>query len=197
MDTVDLGYLLLTLGIDSTQYEKQLESARKKAMVAASSIEAGFAKSMDGNKIKVPELDLVPRVDHSELYELNKHLDSKAQHVDRINSQWATMPLTVRVDDSELVYSGRRIDDYSASLDSLHRNNSYTPIILNLAVTSIGSQFFVSVSCVSKLVVHRAASARTLRPDRLDRLHVNYKLGMRRWSFQFPGGQLTSEHPLR
>lgn len=47
-------------------------------------------------------LDLKIRVDDSELYDLNKHLDLKDDHVERLQRKWDRNPLTVRVDTSEI-----------------------------------------------------------------------------------------------
>ena len=124
MDTVDLGYLLLTLGIDSTQYEKQLEDARKKAIAAANDIEANFAKSMGGNKFKTPNLNLVPEVDHSNLHALNKHLDLKGRHVKELNQEWRRSPLKVRFDDSELEFAEKSLNKYASQVDLVNNLGS-------------------------------------------------------------------------
>lgn len=86
--SVNLGELLLTLGLDSTAYNKALESAHSLASTLGRDIEA--------------KLSLTPKVDDSALTALNKHLDLKVAHFKQVQNTFNSNPLKIKVDTSDL-----------------------------------------------------------------------------------------------
>jgi tape measure domain-containing protein len=100
-----LGSLILELGLDDGKFQNQLKTAKADALKAGQGVERNL-KGLDINE----QLHLAPRVDHTELYELNAHLDKKLEHVLKLNQDFSFNPLRVRVDDRELNTLGDRID---------------------------------------------------------------------------------------
>lgn len=69
---VTVGSLLLELGLDSSSYRQGMQEAQ--------SLARRFYKESSDRQLKVK-----PTVDHAPLHELNRHLDRKEAHIDRLN----------------------------------------------------------------------------------------------------------------
>ena len=114
-ETVNLGQLLLQMGLDTTTYYQQLEDARKKALSVGVEIEKALAGGSGMN------LHLAPTVDHKNLNELNKHLDKKKTHFQEVQKYYDRNPLTYKADSSQ-------IDEVEEKIDQV--NN--TPILIQM-----------------------------------------------------------------
>ena len=88
----NLGSLILELGIDDSKYKAQLKQAQNLGLKTARDIENKF------NLNNLPELKLKTIVDDSRLTELNRHLESKREHVHSIQADFNRYPLTPQVD---------------------------------------------------------------------------------------------------
>ena len=88
---MNLGELIVSLSLDSADFNRSLEKAKSSAVKAASDIEKTFDK-----------ISLEINVDDDQLYKLNKHLDLKYQHYKQLNNYFSDNPLTPTVDESEL-----------------------------------------------------------------------------------------------
>lgn len=102
MATETIGELLLEVGLDPSKMHAQFDSLEKEAVDRAKSIEKQMMDSIGGKTHK--NLNLTPRVDLSELHELNKLLDVKKKHIQETQKYFDRNPLTikVRVDQSGL-----------------------------------------------------------------------------------------------
>lgn len=90
-----LGNMMLTLGLDASQFQRDLERTRKDAIAQAKNIESSFDFKSQGFK---RNLKLKPEVDHTCLHELNAHLDKKEAHFKKLQAYLDANPLTPRVD---------------------------------------------------------------------------------------------------
>lgn len=87
--SVVLESLLLEFGADFSQFEKDIQTAVSRSRGAAVQIEKNL-------KLKLPELNLSPTVNHKPLTELNKHIESKRTHVKEVQAWLNNNPLIVK-----------------------------------------------------------------------------------------------------
>lgn len=151
---MNLGELIVELSADSSELEKTLERAKKKAYEAAVSVEKSFENInlnvgvdddslVDLNKhlnLKVQHLKevnkyfnnnpIVVNVDDKELTDLNKHLNLKVQHLKEVNKYFDSNPIVVSVDDSQLT-------ELSNNLDNLHQKK----VVVSVGVNNSNSSF--------------------------------------------------------
>ena len=81
---MNLGELIVELCADTSELEKSLDQAKKKAYEAASSIEKVFGS-----------INLEVNVDDDSLVDLNKHLNLKVQHLKEVNKYFNSS--TIRI----------------------------------------------------------------------------------------------------
>ncbi|MBD3882181.1 tape measure protein [Phormidium tenue FACHB-886] len=96
MEGVDLGTLLLTLGLNTETYDRGLEKAHEDALETGKAIESAFR----GRSNRLPELTV--RVNDRALTKLNQHYDLKEDHAKRLQRFLNANPLTPRVNTREL-----------------------------------------------------------------------------------------------
>jgi len=151
---MNLGELIVELSADSSELEKTLERAKKKAYEAAKAVEKSFADielkiGVDDDSLtdlnehlnlKVKHLKevnkyfnnnpIVVNVDDKELTDLNKHLNLKVQHLKEVNKYFDSNPIVVSVDDSQLT-------ELSNNLDNLHQKK----VVVSVGVNNSNSSF--------------------------------------------------------
>lgn len=101
--SLSLGELLVDLRLNTEDYDRSLAEARQAAIAAGREIERGLRSNL-------PALTLTPRVDHSELAALNKHLDRKQQHFKEVQGYFDRNSLTPRADLSQLKEMERQLE---------------------------------------------------------------------------------------
>lgn len=101
---LDLGQLLLKIGVSEEEYYAQLERIRQRTAQVGDRIESEIAK-------------ISISVDDSELDGLNRHLDKKVAHHKRVQQAFDRNPLKVKVD-------GRSLTELNKKLDRLEKGVS-------------------------------------------------------------------------
>ncbi|MEH1786895.1 MAG: tape measure protein [Nostoc sp.] len=102
---LNLGQLVIELVGDYSQLTKDIEAAKQSALSQAKLLE----KSFNTNFV------LTPRVDDSELTDLNKHLTKKVEHLKEVRNYFEQNPITPRVDLSELITLKKELDELKSS----------------------------------------------------------------------------------
>lgn len=98
MSQTSLGSLLLELRLDTKTFNLQMQQAQKMA--------ASYGESIERS------LHLKPTVDHTELYELNKHLDLKKKHFQEVNKYFQKNRLKPQVDFSDFKVLNQTLNRY-------------------------------------------------------------------------------------
>lgn len=110
--SITLETLILEFAADFEKFEAECDRASIKAREMGKRIEGiGNAK-------------IIPKVDHTELYQLNKHLDIKLDHVKRLNRDLKSNPITPVVNDEALRQLKKQLSEIkSIALDIRVPNN--------------------------------------------------------------------------
>ena len=97
---MNLGELLIKLGVSEDEYWAQLQKIKQQTAKVGADIE----KSLGNVKLTID-------VNDKELTGLNKHLDLKVSHHKKVQSHFDSNPLTVKVDDRALKTLNQRLAD--------------------------------------------------------------------------------------
>ncbi|MFN6231719.1 MAG: hypothetical protein ACK4XN_16485, partial [Dolichospermum sp.] len=123
---MNLGELIVELSADSSELEKTLERAKKKAYEAAVSIENSFNK-----------INLEIGVDDDQLTGLNKHLNLKVEHLKQVNKYFNNNPIVVNVDDSNLTDLNQHLNLKVQHLKQVNKYFDSNPIKVNTDTKSL------------------------------------------------------------
>lgn len=154
MADMDLGNLLLTLGLDDSSYRQSLENAKRLTVRTAKELEASLGRvsgsfSIATDTKSLQQLEkyynliqvrhdalnrhfkanpLKPVVDHRPLVELNKHYDLKQAHHNALNQHFKANPIRPEIDLSALDLLNARLQAY--------RNNPSVSVSATAHITS-------------------------------------------------------------
>ncbi|MEY2910726.1 MAG: hypothetical protein RLZZ184_35 [Cyanobacteriota bacterium] len=123
---MNLGELIVELSADSSELEKTLERAKKKAYEAAVSVEKSFEN-----------INLNVGVDDDSLVNLNKHLNLKVQHLKEVNKYFNNNPIVVNVDDSSLTDLNEHLNLKVQHLKQVNKYFDSNPIKVNTDTKSL------------------------------------------------------------
>ena len=128
--SISLGQLILTLGVDSTDYSKQLQQARAAAIAASKDIEQRFEKAA---------VSIEAQVDDSQLTDLNKHLDLKEAHAKKIQKFFNQNPLKPKTDTTDLEKIPEQFDLIQRELQKLNRHLKTSPLAIETDTVQVQS----------------------------------------------------------
>jgi len=135
---VTVEELILEYDSNFEKFNRNLDAAVRKATTDAQRLGRAFAKS----------LDLTVTVDDRQVTALNKHLDQKEAHVDRLQSKWNRNPLTVKVNDTEIDRSVKKLETLqktaAATVRSVQSIGSATATVQTHVTHQIESSRFIS-----------------------------------------------------
>ena len=123
---MNLGELIVELSADSSELEKTLERAKKKAYEAAVAVEKSFEN-----------INLNVGVDDDSLVDLNKHLNLKVQHLKEVNKYFTNNPIVVNVDDKELTDLNKHLNLKVQHLKEVNKYFDSNPIKVNTDTKSL------------------------------------------------------------
>ncbi len=123
---MNLGELIVELSADSSELEKTLERAKKKAYEAAKAVEKSFE-----------DIELKIGVDDSSLTDLNEHLNLKVKHLKEVNKYFNNNPIVVNVDDSSLTDLNEHLNLKVKHLKEVNKYFDSNPIKVNTDTKSL------------------------------------------------------------
>ena len=123
---MNLGELIVELSADSSELEKTLERAKKKAYEAAKAVEKSFE-----------DIELKIGVDDSSLADLNEHLNLKVKHLKEVNKYFNNNPIVVNVDDSSLTDLNEHLNLKVKHLKEVNKYFDSNPIKVNTDTKSL------------------------------------------------------------
>ena len=123
---MNLGELIVELSADSSELEKTLERAKKKAYEAAVAVEKSFA-----------DIELKIGVDDDSLVDLNKHLNLKVKHLKEVNKYFNDNPIVVNIDDSSLTDLNEHLNLKVKHLKEVNKYFDDNPIKVNTDTKSL------------------------------------------------------------
>ena len=123
---MNLGELIVELSADSSELEKTLERAKKKAYEAAVAVEKSFEN-----------INLNVGVDDDSLVDLNKHLNLKVKHLKEVNKYFNNNPIVVNVDDDSLVDLNKHLNLKVQHLKEVNKYFDSNPIKVNTDIKSL------------------------------------------------------------
>ena len=119
---MNLGELIVELSADSSELEKTLERAKKKAYEAAKAVEKSFKDinlSLDNNKTTKKD-------------NLSSHLSVNQQHLKKTNDYFKSNPITPVVNDSQLTILNERLSLEAQHLKQVNKHFDNNPINVNV-----------------------------------------------------------------
>ncbi|MFN9557917.1 MAG: hypothetical protein ACK56B_04935, partial [Dolichospermum sp.] len=119
---MNLGELIVELSADSSELEKTLERAKKKAYEAAKAVEKSFKDinlSLDNNKTTKKD-------------NLSSHLSVNQQRLKKTNDYFKSNPITPVVNDSQLTILNERLSLEAQHLKQVNKHFDNNPINVNV-----------------------------------------------------------------
>ncbi len=164
---LEINPILVPVELNTSNVEKQLKTMAKDFSDRNLLLDVGIdRKALDplfkDFKKQLNKTELKPKVDHSELTELNKHLELKKTHLDEVNTYFAANPLKVAYDRDSANSIAKDIQAIKAEFKDI-KDSSSSPV--NFKVNSDTNSFEKTIAKINLTKQELEELKKTARED--------------------------------